>query len=166
MPTKIPQHLLQAVASLPVRIRAVLGNDELEFREATNRDPVASCREHQQLLLLLQSEAVHYIPEPPAARSYQHKWPSFTFNIFLFRAIFYWVPKVTHACFGFPLLCSAIGYNKLMPPEPIRSKTKTNHYLLASVFPRLAPFTCTVQLRDKRTEIDAYNASAEICRRV
>ena len=50
---------------LPVGIGSVFGNDEFEFREASNGDFVASGREHQQLFFLLQSKAMHHIPEPP-----------------------------------------------------------------------------------------------------
>ena len=57
---------------IPVRVGAILGDNKFQFGEATDGDPIASCCEHQQLLLLLQSELVYHLPEPSTVRSYKH----------------------------------------------------------------------------------------------
>ena len=48
------------------------------------------------------------------------------------------VPKVIRDCFGFTLFCSGIGPLS----QPITGKTKTNHDLVACVFPRFGLFGC------------------------
>ena len=60
-----------------------------------------------------------------------------------FRAVFNWVSKVISRFLWFCIATLCDWLNFLAPlSQPIRSKTKTNRYLLARVSPRLAPATC------------------------
>ena len=50
------------------------------------------------------------------------------------KAVFNWVSNMTLDCFGFSLLCSVIGPEKLVPPsQPIKYKTKINPIFVTRV---------------------------------
>ena len=61
----------------------------------------------------------------------QHKLEKFQSSM---KAVFNWVSNMTLDCFGFSLLCSVIGPEKLVPPsQPIKYKTKTNPIFVTRV---------------------------------
>ena len=63
--------------------------------------------------------------------------------ILVIRALFNWVSQVIPQLLWFCIATLCDWLKNLAPlPRPIRSKTKTNRDLLASVFPRLARATC------------------------
>merc|ERR1719397_1422325 len=48
----------------PVRVGAILCNDQFQFGKSSNRDPIAASGELKQLSLVLQSHGVNRLPKP------------------------------------------------------------------------------------------------------
>ena len=79
------------------------------------------------------------------------------------RAVFDWVSNVNCVCFGLALLRSVIGQQSSRHFfKPMGSKTNPRCDLLACIFPRFAPATCTLGPRRPLKWLEFFVASRTV----